>query len=394
VIRGLFWLLALFGLAAVVALAARYNDGYALLVLPPYRLEVSLNLLLGALLLGFVATYALVRSVVAVIGLPARVAAYRARMAREKAMALFLDAFRLLFEGRFGQAMKKAAEAHRAGIAPGLSALIAARAAQRLRRPGDQQAWLDRATEDDRQATAARLMLEAEMHLDGRDFDAAVGVLEQLQKVAGRHLAALRLELKARQGAGQWDEVLRLARLLEKRDALVPEIAAELKLRAHLESVDLRRSDTRALLGYLRGVPDEESGPRLAVAVASALIELEAWEEAARVIEGQLEREWDGKLVALYGQCREGRALSRIAEAEKWLQKHPDDAQLLLALGRLCFAQRLWGKCQSYLDASLAVAETRDAHLELARLYDALERSADADRQYRLAAKPALCVGR
>lgn len=390
-IRGLFWLLALFGLAAAVALAARYNEGYLLLVMPPYRLEISLNLMIGALLVGFVATYALVRSVVALIGLPARVAAYRARVAREQAMTLFLDAFRLLFEGRFGQAMRKAAEAHRAGIAPGLSALIAARAAQRLRRPDDQQAWLDRATEDDRQATAARLMLEAEMHLDARDFEAAVAVLEQLQKVAGRHLAALRLELKARQGAGQWEDVLRLARLLEKRQALLPEIAAELTLRAHLENVAQRRSDTRALLGYLRGVPDNESGPRLAAAVARALIALDAWDEAAHVIEGQLEREWDEKLIALYGTCREGRALARIAEGEKWLQKHADDAQLLLALGRLCFAQRLWGKCQSYLEASLAVEETRDAHLELARLFDELKRTADADRQYRLAAKAELC---
>ena len=47
--KGLFWILALFGLAVAVALGARVNDGYVLLVLPPYRAEVSLNLFILAL---------------------------------------------------------------------------------------------------------------------------------------------------------------------------------------------------------------------------------------------------------------------------------------------------------------------------------------------------------
>jgi HemY protein len=384
--RALFWLLALFGLAAAGALAARFNEGYVLVVFPPYRVELSLNLLIVALLLSFVAGYVLVRGFVAVAGLPARVADYRRRSARDKGMVLFHDAVRLLFEGRFGQALRKAGEAHAAGVAPGLSGLIAARAAQRMRRTEDQQAWLQRAAAADSKAQAARLMLEAEMHLDGRRFDDAIGVLGQLQKLAGRHLAALRLELKARQGAGQWPEVLRLARQLEKREALIPEIAAELKLRAHLESLTQRRSDTRALLSYLRAVPATETSGRLVAAVAAALIELDAWDEAAAVIETRLDKEWEPSLVALYGRCGEGRAAARIAAAEKWLQFHADDSQLLLALGRLCLAQRLWGKAQSYFEASLAVEKTRDAHLELARLFDRLDRRTEADRQYRLAA--------
>ena len=44
--RFLFWFLLLAVAAVVAALAARLNAGYALLVAPPYRLELSLNLLL------------------------------------------------------------------------------------------------------------------------------------------------------------------------------------------------------------------------------------------------------------------------------------------------------------------------------------------------------------
>lgn len=385
--KWLFWLLVLFALAAAVALGLRINDGYVLIVFPPWRIDVSLNLLLVFLAGAFTVFYLVVRAIGALLGLPARVSAYRARLAREKGQQVFFDAFRLLFEGRFGQAMKKAGEAHDNGVAPGLAALIAARAAQRMRRPEDQQAWLERATLADRQAQAPRLMLEAEMHIESRDFEAAIAALETLQKAAGRHLAALRLELRARQGAGQWPQVLKLARQLEKRSALPPEVAGELKLRAHLENVAERRADTRALLAYLRDVPVEESSGRLVVAVAQALLELGAGEEASRVIEAQLARDWDDEVVRLYGRCLDGRTTARIAEGEKWLQKHPDDAQLLLALGRLCVHQRLWGKAESYLEASLSVEETRSAHLELAHLFDQLGRKDEADRRYRRAAE-------
>ena len=72
------------------------------------------------------------------------------------------------------------------------------------------------------------------------------------------------------------------------------------------------------------------------------------------------------------------------SQAEKWLAQRPNDENLLLALGRLCIGQRLWGKAQSYLEASLAVAPSTAAHLELARLFDSLGRQEEANRHFRL----------
>ena len=52
--RALTWLIVIAALAVGLTLAAAYNRGYALLVLPPYRVEISLNFLLIVLALGFV----------------------------------------------------------------------------------------------------------------------------------------------------------------------------------------------------------------------------------------------------------------------------------------------------------------------------------------------------
>lgn len=385
--KGLFWVLVLFGLAVAAALGARLNDGYVLLVFPPYRAEVSLNLFVLALVATVLALYMAMRALAVTFGLPKRVREYRERRQRERAGLVFQDAVRLLFEGRFGQAMKKAGEAYDAGTARGLSALIAARAAQRLREPEKLQDWMRRAMSDDVRNEAATLMLEAEMMNESRRFEEALAALGKLQGKQGRHIAALRLELRARQGTGDWDGVLKLARQLEKRDALPPEVAREVKTLAHLENIARRRADAGQLQDYLRAVPAAEYGRRLVLAGARALVDLDAPDAAQKLIEGALdgysEAGWQPELVALYGGLTGPGLTARIARAEKWLLQYPDEAALLLALGRMCMNQRLWGKAQSYLEASLAVEETRDAHLALADLCDQLEQSDEANRHFR-----------
>jgi HemY protein len=383
--RGLLWLLTLFALAVGISLAARFNEGYVLLVFPPYRAEISLNLAILLVAGSFVVLYALLRGISMTLSLPNRVREYRERRRRDKAAGVFNDAMRLLFEGRYSQSLKKAGEAYAAGQSPGLAALVAARAAQRLREPHKQEAWLDLSTNEDPQMQSARLMLEAEMFLDVRRFDDAVDALQRLQKIAGRHIAALRLELRAQQGCGNWDEVLRIARLLEKRDGLLPELAQEIKLKAHQENIRQRRGDHKQLQTYLREMPARERGSRVARVFAEALIELGAHEEAQALIEAQLDAAWDPELIHLYGRSARGNLIARIARADKWLSQHPDDPQLLLALGRLCLFQRLWGKAQSYLEASLSLADQREVRLELAHLFEQTERSEEAMRHYRAA---------
>ena len=388
--RGLFWALVLSGLAVAVALGARTYDGYVLLVVPPWRAEISLNLFIIVLLAILFVLYVGMRALAITFGLPKRVREYQAQRQRESAGLVFQDAVRLLFEGRFGQALKKATEAHGAGTAPGLSALIAARAAQRMREPEKQQYWLEHAKTDDPRTEAATLMLDAEMANEARRFDEALAALEKLQGKQGRHIAALRLELRARQGVGDWDGVLKLARQLVKRDALPAEVVREIRTQAHLGNIAKRVADQGKLTAYLRTVPEDERGRRVVLAAARALVGQGAEAEAQKLIESILDNagndDWQPDLVAIYGRLTNSEQTARIAKAEAWLRRHPDDARLLKALGRMCLRQRLWGKAQSYLEASLSVAPSQQAHLELARLFDLLERPEEANKHYRASA--------
>jgi HemY protein len=385
--KGLLWVLALFALAVGLSLAAHFNEGYLLLVLPPYRAEISLSFALLILLAGFFAFYALLRAVALTTSLPGRVRAFRERRRSVRTAEALYDVTRLIFEGRYSQALKKSEEEHAAGRSPAMAAMLAARAAQRLREPFKQQIWLERALQNDPRMQSACLMLEAEMHIEMQRYDDAVAALKRLQEKSGRHIAALRLELRAQQGCGNWDEVLRIARLLEKRNALLPELAQEVKLKAHQANVRARSADLALVLDYRKKMPARERSPRLARTFAEVLVALGAYDEARDFIETQLDEEWDPRLVAMYGQARGGDLTPRIACADKWLQQHRDDAQLLLALGRMCLEQRLWGKAQSYLEAALSLADRREVRLELARLFELTERADEAKPHYRAAAE-------
>lgn len=389
--RTLLWLLTLAALAVGLALAARYNDGYVLLVLSPWRVELSLNLLILLQLVGFALLYIFTRVVAHALQLPRRVREYRARRAREQAERALGDAMRLSIEGRYSHALKSAAAAHQAahqaGHAAGLAALLAARAAHAMRDDEREAEWLQRARYHDGESRNARLMTEAELHLNSHRYAEAQGVVDVMEATGQRHIAALRLSLRAHRALGNWRDVVRLVRQLERHRALSAEQAAPIRLRAHIEVLRSLALDAGALVNYWRGLTAQDrQAPRLAGETARLLIAAGDCLNAQRIVEDALDEEWDSSLLTVYGECKGGDVLGRIAQGEEWLKRHPRDAQLLLTLGRLCRQQQLWGKAQSYLEASLSLQSTREVHIELAQLFDHLERPDEANRHYRAAA--------
>jgi HemY protein len=385
--KWLLWLFAALALAVGLSLAMSGIEGYALLVLPPWRAEIPLAVLAVLVAAGFAAGYFLVRLMVHTLRLPSHVRAYRERRRENKGRTAIFGAIRSLYEGRFVRAEKFAAEACELGAAPELASLIAARAAQRLREFGRRDRWLDRAKERDGDWGLARAMTVAELSLEERRFDDARRALQELRASGPKHVAVLTLLLRAEQGLGNWQEVLRIARLLDKHAAMPPEAVESIRINARVALL-AQESDAVALGRHWRDVPEAERvHPRLAAAAARAFIRLRDCPAAHRVIEKALEREWNGELVLLYGECTGDDAQQSLERAENWLLERPEDAELLLTLGRMCVERELWGKAQSYLEASLATRPTRAAHAALASLFDRIGRAADAQRHLRASAE-------
>lgn len=381
--KWLIRLLAALALAVGMAIALRANEGYALIVLPPWRVEISLNMLAVLLVAGFVAAYLVVRLVSHTLRLPFHVRSFRDRRRAGKGRAALLEAIRTLYEGRFVRTEKLAAEARDLGTAPELASLIAARAAQRLREFGRRDQWLERARGGGDDWRVARLMTAAELLLEERSFDDARRILRQLHESGPKHAAVLTLLLRAEQGVGNWEEVIRIAKLIEKHAAIPPEAIESIRVNARVALLGQKSNDTAALGRYWREVPEaERTHSRVAAAAARAFMQAGDCRAAHGIIEKALEREWRGELVLLYGECSDG-ALQSLERAESWLRERPEDAELLLTLGRLCVQRELWGKAQSYFEASLATRPSQAAHAALASLFDRIGRAAEAQRHFR-----------
>ena len=369
--RWLIWILVLGALATGLTLLARLNTGYVLIALPGHRVELSLNFALVLVVLGFALGYLLLRFLVTAIELPERVAKFRAARRRETAHGTLVEALREFFAGRYARAEKMVNQAVVLGESGDLGAIIAARAAHELRAPGRRDAYLAKLTVDPARPDAAAAISAAQMLLDERRPEDALAALAVLPN---KHTAALRLELRARQRIGQWEQVPALIDQLEKRDVFSVEQADAERRHAWRQLIQRKSGDASGFAAIWKRVPDRyRRDTAVAAAAAAAFHGLGQDAEAVAIIERSLEQEWDGALVNLYGECGTTGTLQQIEHAERWLKSHRTDALLLLALGRLCARQQLWGKAQSYLEASVALEPTYAAHLELAQLHERLE---------------------
>jgi HemY protein len=395
-VKSLFWLLAVFAAAVALVMLGRIDNGYVLFIYPPYRVEVALLFFGVALLAAFLVLYFLFRLLSHTLSLPAYVRAYRRRRRRERAHAALAAALQAFYEGRYTRAEKEAAVAFDSGPSAGLAALLAARAAHQMREFQRRDLWLERAQGAGRDTQAAVLVSRAELALEDRDFAAARDALRNLQDAGPKQIATTRMLLRAERGAGAWDEVLRLANQLGKRDAIAPAVAEEYKVQATVELLARSAADSASFERRWREVDARDQlHPRVAAAAARHATALGLAPLAREILDRALSAEWTPQLVALYGElpaqldeaARAAEARERIERAERWLLERNRDAQLLATLGRLCGQAELWGKARSFLEASLSFEESRSAHLELARLAERLGQPDEAQQHYRRAAE-------
>ena len=101
---------------------------------------------------------------------------------------------------------------------------------------------------------------------------------------------------------------------------------------------------------------------------AQNLHRLGADAEALRLIPARLKQQWNAALARLYGQLHSDDGIAKLAQVEQWINQYGEKPELLIAAGRLCIENRLWGRARSYLEAAQREQPTAEVALELGRL--------------------------
>jgi HemY protein len=389
--RALIAFLLLAAAAVTLALLFRVNTGYVLFVAPPYRVELSQNAFIIIAVVAFLALYAVIRAAVRIAQMPAEVREGRRRRQFERFRSKQDAAVVALLEGRHGKARQFAEEALAIPHSSPVAALVGARAALETRDYAGASMMLDRPDTHATNLAVPRLMLEAEIALERGQPAEALARLAEHRREAGLHTAAQRLELRALNAAGRPAEIPALVDQLVKRKVYDAQQGDLLRASAHAEALASLTHDAAGLRTYWARVPENDRlQPKVARAAARSFLQLGGDREASDIIAKSLEKNWDSGLTLLYAECRPADSTRQLETAERWLVRHNQDASLLYALGRLCERQQLWGKAQTYLEASVALDSHWRAHMALGEMLVKLDRHTEADAHFAAALRLAL----
>lgn len=385
--RAALWFLALFGVAVAAALFAGNNQGTITVFWPPYRVDLSFNLVVLILTVLFFTLHVALRALSALFAMPGHARSWRLQHQERGMHEALLDALAHLVAGRFIRA-KKAAELVLAREAAtklsgetlaysarlrALAHLLAAESAQALQDKSARSAHFDQALEQASRHEALGIregvqLRAARWALEDRDPSTALQWLDELPQGASRRTIAMRLRLKASRMAHQTRSALEAARLLAKHRAF-SEVAAAGLLRGLALELIASAHDPDQMKGVWSQLdPAEQQMSEVAIAATRKMLKLGGDVTATR---DWLLPIWDRMVaqpatfsemqrVQLIQVLESGFAMASGAPEGAWLTRiekaqmaNPGDPALQYLAGIACKHLQLWGKAQQLLKQSL-----------------------------------------
>jgi HemY protein len=355
------------------------DQGYVLVDVRGWILETTVP----GLVIGLLALYLLVRLLSWAIGAPRRVGRAFGEFRARRAQRHLDNAFAAIAEGKWHRGERLLGRAAR-GPASLAGYLSAARAAQEQDALDRRDEWLRLAYEADPAAAPAVLLTQAELQLDQEQLEQALATLQQLEGVAPGHPRALALQARALERLADWSGLAALLPRLRHRKALDGAALQALEIRVGQSRLAAAEDDSALEQTWQALDRDLRRQPAMLASFAQAAVRVGAAEQAEPILKRALKAAWNPELVAAYGRLETANAPAQLATAEKWLNEHPEDAVLLLACGRLCLRNQLWGKARSYLETSLAIRprpETWQIYGELLEQFGESGAASEAFRQ-------------
>ena len=407
--RAALWFLALFGAAVAVALFAGNNQGTITVFWPPWRVDLSLNMVVLLLLGGFTLLYAALRGLSKLLQMPVRARLWRLQQ-KERAMhGALLDALSQMLAGRFLRARKAAESAiAQAGALDDakhrlphgtqlrtLAHLVAAESSHALQDKSTREAHLQQALDQiPERAPAPMLELRegaqlraARWSLDERDAGMALERLATLPAGLARRTLALRARLKAARMSHQTEQALETARLLGKHHAFSPVAAESIVRGLAIELIGSAHDPAQLQRIWLGLEGAERAMPEIAVHAAQRLAQLDgdaaqvrAWLLPVWERMGELPDAQQLKVVQALQASLDGLDANWLARIESAQRADPRNARLLYLSAMACLQRELWGKAQQLF--TQAAQQLADAPLRASawrHLAQLAEQRADAD---------------
>lgn len=386
--RRLFFLTLIALLLGVGVVAVIETDpGYVLVAYGNYTVETSLWVGLVLLLVFTLLIYLVVRLFRRLLAGQNSLSSWLGSRRSRAASRLTTRGLISFIEGNWTRARRQLLRGARSSEAPLINYLMAARASYRLNEPDKMREYLGAAEEAEADAGIAVELTQAEVKLHAGQYEQALATLVRARRNAGRHPYVLDLLHRAYHGLKDWEQLAELLPELRKYKVLGEPELAELEREVYSRMLDSQAGTGdeggASLAETWKKIPGHlKQDPQVLREYVTLLVTGGHQVAAEKVILRALKQNWDPILVRQYGFVA-GDAPRQLTNAEKWLQLHPEDPQLLLCLGRLCTRDKLWGKARDYFESSYRLEHTPEVCAELGRLLVALGEPKVAAAYYR-----------
>ena len=384
--KALIWLVVLFAGAAAVAVLTHSYPGNVFIIIGDELRRVSLNTFILTTVVFVVVLYLLLSLLGRVVSIPGGMRRYGKRRRSAKVADALNEAGQAFFEGRFQKAQTEAEKVLKnkeCGDAAPLALMLAAYSAEQINDDTAKQGYLQRLAALPESMQLSRYLLEAESALERYDYEAAQTSIDAARKLNPGLTRLLQLELRMAVDQKDAMKVLRLTEQLAKAGALSATELQQYQWVAYRQLL-AQCHDAKALKTCLKRIPEADQKGGLSVEIAERFQQLGLYAQAAKWAKANYPFKRD---VALLNVLFESSANLSDKEqqqafeaADGWLKTYREDTDLLLALGEAAYQRQLWGKAQSYLEASLSQHPSIQAHLALAKVFKATEQKALAEQ--------------
>lgn len=362
-------LLAAVGLVAAI----EYDPGYLLLSYGNYTLEASIWVGLGVFLLLFAVVYGFFSVLRRTINSSSRLGQWFSGRGSRRSQRQTTQGLIAFTEGNWTTARRILSRSAEKSDTPLVNYLLAARASHILGDDDQVKELLKKAEQTTSGASIAVGLTQAELEIQRGKFEQSLATLTRVRRNAGKHPFVLDLLKQVYVGLNDWQQVVALLPELKKHHVLTAKELEQLEITAIRQSIlEAGKARKEALAGLKKlwqGLPKTIVRHKdIVVCYVEQLITHGGMQEAEKLIRNQLGREWDKRLVTLYGKVAGEDSSKQLIHAENWLKERNNDATLFLCLGRLSLRNSLWGKAREYFENSLKVEENSEVCAELGRL--------------------------
>ena len=373
-------------LGGVFVWLADFEPGFVLVQYGQWTLETSLIVFTAGWLILLLLVYMTLRSLSIIKNTPNRLSQWQENQRHKHATRALTKGLITLEEGRWAEAERLLLRHAGNSETPLLHYLAAARAAQKQQAPDRRDSYLKLAHETTPSADIAVGVVQAELQLSAGQKEQALATLQHLREVAPKHPYVLQLLQQLYQETDQWQEVQSVLPDLRKRHVLDASSANALSAEAtvgQLQNALIRHEWQRMEQIWLQSPAKIRQSEHVLKTYINGLLLQGEQQQAMVLIEEYLRKNWSDALIYQYGKILQGGLLKRLATAEKWLKQHEENPWLLLTLGRLAQANKLWAKAEAYLRAGIEHGPRGETYQALAEVLMAQDKRDAAANIYK-----------